>query len=56
MMRQIVVIITPDGQIEIAGDDLPDFEELVELIGPQPLDEALRQIGLDVELNSHLCG
>lgn len=56
MTRQITVIITPDGKIEIAGDDLPDFEGLVELIGPQALDEAFRVLGFDVELNSHLCG
>lgn len=56
MIRQLTVIITPQGKIEIAGDDLPDFEELVALIGPQALDEALCQAGLDVALNSHLCG
>jgi len=56
MIRQIVVTITPDGRLAFEGDDLPDFEEMVALIGPQPIDEALAEIGLDVELNSHLCG
>ena len=56
MTRQITVIVTPQGKIEIAGDDLPDLGELEALIGPQPIDEALRQAGLDVNLNLHLCG
>lgn len=56
MTRQITVIVFPDGRLAFQGDDLPDFAELLELIGPQPLDEALGQAGLDVELNSHLCG
>ena len=56
MTRQITIIVTSDGRLEIAGDDLPDFEDLVELVGPQPLDEAFRALGFDVDLNSHLCG
>jgi len=56
MTRQITVIITPDGRLAVAGDDLPDLGELEALVGPQPIDEALRQAGLDVSLNSHLCG
>lgn len=56
MMRQIVVIIFPDGRLAFEGDDLPDFSELVELIGPQPIDEAMVELGLDPALNSHLCG
>jgi hypothetical protein len=56
MIRNLTVIVTQDGRIEMAGDDLPDLDDLEALIGPQPVDEALRAIGLDVRLNSHLCG
>jgi len=56
MTREIVVIIFPDGRLAFEGDDLPDFSELVELIGSQPVDEALAELGLDPALNSHLCG
>jgi hypothetical protein len=56
MTRQIVVTIFPDGRLAFQGDDLPDFAELLELIGPQAIDEALAEIGLDVGINSHLCG
>lgn len=56
MIRQITVIVNPDGRLELAGDDLPDLVELEALVGPQPLTEALRAIGLDIELNSRLCG
>lgn len=56
MIRQIVVTITSDGRLAFEGDDLPDFGELLELIGPQPIDEVLAELGFDPSLNSHLCG
>jgi len=56
MMREVTVIIFSDGRLAFEGDDLPDFEALVELIGPQPIDEVLAELGLDPALNSHLCG
>ena len=56
MMRQVTVIITADGQIKLSGDDLPDLRPLEDMLGTQEIDDDLRQLGLDTEINSHLCG
>jgi len=55
MRRQIVVVIQ-DGQVAIAGDDLPDLAELKALIGEPEIDRVLSEFGLDPALNTHLCG
>lgn len=56
MIRQLAILITPDGQIKIFADDMPNLEELIALVGRPAIDEELAGLGLDPELNEHLCG
>jgi hypothetical protein len=53
MTREISILICPDGQIEVAGDDLPDdWPAILEaMVGTQPVNEELGQL-----INIHLCG
>lgn len=56
MIREVTVIIHVDGRLELIGHDLPDLEDLEALVGTQEIDKLLRQLGLNIEINSHLCG
>lgn len=53
MTREVSILITPEGEIKIAGDDLPDgWQEILEaMVGPQPVHEQLGDL-----INVHLCG
>lgn len=56
MTRELVILITSDGQIKIFAEDMPGLEELVALIGQPAIDKELAELGFDIRLNEHLCG
>lgn len=56
MMRELVIMITPAGEIWIFADDMPDLSDLVETVGQPAIDDELKALGLEPELNQHLCG
>lgn len=51
MTRELVILITEDGHILIHGEDMPDLEELEELIGQAGKPEVE-----EVIKNCRLCG
>lgn len=50
MIRQLDILITPEGQILIHGDDLPDLEDLETMVGEDPPEVE------DIIKNCRLCG
>lgn len=57
MKRELTIVIHhPDGRIQVHGDDLPDMTALIESVGEPTIEQELRQLGINTEINHHLCG
>lgn len=56
MTRELVITVTPTGEIRIFADDMPELDQLVAMVGQPAIDEELEALGLNPGLNHKLCG